>query len=480
MKIDTPVLIIGAGPVGLTMAAFLDYHDVPCRIIDKKSGPTTTSNAVGIHARTLELLKPLGILDELMKYGKKMKAAEVGCHNRTLAEWQLDQINSEFPFALCVPQWKTEEILINHLSKRGITVERDCNLITIEQDSKHCTAYIKGKKGEITINSNWLIACDGFHSKVRECLPDIKFEGEDMKLRFLMIDAPVESDHKEVFERITAYTNGGLTVMLFPMLESMRIVAEVSHDERYNTIEKFDEKLFNQFAEQCLPYQINIQKPLWTSKFWIHERLANHYRSGHVFLAGDAGHAHSPAGGQGMNTGMQDAINLAWKLALVYHCKADEKLLDSYEQERRPVAKQVIDNAGRLTKALTSNNPVVKTVRNTIVPLLAAFAGVQRKMVNEIGETSICYTKSNISKGEKTSETQPGDLCPLFALRSNNECVLLDFNGDAKINGVKVQAGTTEQAQALGLTAGGYCLIRPDGYIAYIGHEMPTVEWLSQ
>ncbi|MDF1761621.1 MAG: FAD-dependent monooxygenase [Coxiellaceae bacterium] len=479
MSFDTTVLIVGAGPVGLTMAAFLTLHGVPCRIIDKKSGPTTTSNAVGIHARSLELLQQLGILDDLLKHGKKMKAAEIGCYNKPLAEWQLDRINSEFAFALCVPQWQTEETLLKHLLKNGVDVERDCELITFNQDKSGCHSFIKSHEGEIEITSNWVIGCDGFHSKVRECLSDIKYEGEDMKLRFLMIDAPVESDHKEVFERITAYTNGDLTLMLFPMLKSMRIVAEVSHDERYDKVEELDEVLFNDLAQQCLPYKINIQKPLWTSKFWVHERLANHYRSGHVFLAGDAGHAHSPAGGQGMNTGMQDAINLAWKLALVYHSKADDKLLDSYEQERRPVAKQVIENAGRLTKALTSTNPVVTTVRNTIVPLLASFAGVQTKMVNEIGETSICYTKSPISEGEKTSEVQPGDLCPLFNLRANSECVLLDFNGDAESNGVQVIAGTTEQAQALGLTAGGYCLIRPDGYIAYIGHEKPNLGWLS-
>ncbi len=481
MTTDTPVLIVGAGPVGLTMAAFLTHHGVPCRIIDKKSGPTTTSNAVGIHARSLELLKSIGILDELLDHGKKMKAAEIGAHHKLLAAWQLDRINSEFPFALCVPQYQTEAILIDHLKSKGIEVERECEYLNLEQTNNECISTIKSPTGDFKITSQWTIGCDGFRSAVREQLSDIKYEGEDMKLRFLMLDAPVESEHKEVFDRITAYTNGDITLMLFPMLHSIRVVAEVSRDHRHDDVTEFDETLFNQLAEECLPYKITIKKPLWTSKFWIHERLANHYRSGRVFLAGDAGHAHSPAGGQGMNTGMQDAINLAWKLALVYHCKADETLLDSYETERRPVAKQVIENAGRLTKLVTTTNPVLSTVRNSIVPLLASFAGVQTKMVNEIGETSINYQNSPLAEGEKTSEINPGDLCPLFEFRANDECVLLDFNGTStESNGLCVKTGTTEQAQTLGLTGGGYCLIRPDGYIAYIGHQKPDISWLQR
>lgn len=479
MTIDTPVLIVGAGPVGLTMALFLHRHGVPCRIIDKRSEPTTTSNAVGIHARTLELMSTLGITDELMKHGRKVTTVEIGSQMKPLAKWEMKRINSTYNYALCVPQSQTEQILLKHLSNAGIEVERDCELTGLSQDRDSCTAHIKTKQGEIDITSQWLVSCDGYHSAVRDQLRDVSYDGDDMQMRFIMIDAPVEVENEELLDKITVYSNSNVTLMLFPMLETVRFAAEISNCHRYDDIDVADEVIFNEIAKTVLPYSIKIGKPVWSTKFWIHERLASQYRSGRVFLAGDASHAHSPAGGQGMNTGMQDAINLAWKLALVYHSKSNESLLDSYETERRPVAQNVLNKSSKLTHLMVTDNKFVTTVRDTIMPLLSSFGGIQNHMVNELGETSVHYRSSPLNAGENTSHVHPGDLCPLHELRVNDECILLDFNGDLEPNGIKIISGTPEQAETLGLKQGGYCLIRPDGYIAYIGKEKPDVSWLT-
>lgn len=480
MPIDTPVLIVGAGPVGLTMAAFLHHHGVPCRIIDKRSGPTETSNAVAIHARTLELMQSIGIVDRLFEYGRKIDTVEVGSKLKPLAEWQMDRIDSAFNFALCVPQFETERILIDHLNQCSIQVERECELIQLEQDDQGCTATLRTNETTIQLRSSWLVSCDGYHSAVRDQLKSISYDGDDMQLRFIMIDAPVKCDDPHLLEKITVYTDGELTLMLFPMQNTVRLAAEISRCQRYHNIDEPDQHIFNEIAKTCLPYRVNIGTPVWTSKFWIHERLASHYRSKRAFLAGDAGHAHSPAGGQGMNTGMQDAINLAWKIALVYHSKANDNVLDSYEAERRPVAQNVIEKSGKLTKLMTSESKFVATVRDTIAPLLSSFSGVQFKMANEIGETSLNYRTSPLNDGDGSDRVKPGDLCPIHELRANDECILLDFNGgDLAMDHVKVLGGTDDQAEKLGMHDGGYCLIRPDGYIAYIGKDKPHLNWLS-
>lgn len=479
---DTPVLIIGAGPVGLTMAAFLHHHKVPCRIIDKRSEATQTSNAVAIHARTLELMKSIGLIAELQARGKKIQSIEVGSKKKTLINWQMNRVDSDYDFALCVPQSQTEKILIEHLKQSGITVERNLELIDISQDKTSCSAKLKNNitNEEITITTDWLVSCDGYHSAVRDRLSTVSYNGSDMQLRFIMIDAPVECDNKELLDKISVYNGPDCTLMLFPMQNSVRLAAEISRSHRFDHLDdEPDQNIFTEIAKDCLPYEITIGKPLWTSKFWIHERLASHYRINRIFLAGDAGHAHSPAGGQGMNTGMQDAINLAWKLALVYHTKAKENLLDSYEAERRPVAAQVISKAGKLTQVMTADNSFFTTVRDTVMPLITSFETIQNKVTNELAETSINYRKSPLNLGGKTAKTRAGDLCPLHALRSNDECVLIDFTGDAETNGVKVVKGDKDQAAALGLNEGGYCLVRPDGYIAYIGMQKPEINWLK-
>lgn len=480
MPVDTPVLVVGAGPVGLTMAAFLHHHGVPCRIIDKRSGPTQTSNAVAIHARTLELMRSIGVLDTLIQNGRKIASVEIGSKLKPLAEWQMKRIDSDYNYALCVPQFETERILIEHLKSCGIEVERNSELIDIEQNDERCLATIKTHDTTTTIASSWVASCDGYHSAVRDHLKTISYDGDDMQLRFIMIDAAVETERTTLLEQITVYTDGELTLMLFPMQKTVRLAAEISRCHRYDDVDDPTEQIFSEIAKTCLPYPIKIGKPVWTSKFWIHERLASHYRSGRIFLAGDAGHAHSPAGGQGMNTGMQDAINLAWKIALVYHSKAHDDVLDSYEAERRPVAQNVIDKAGTMTKIMTSDNAILTTVRDTIAPLLSSFGGMQFKMANEIGETSLNYRTSPLNDGDGSDRVKPGDLCPIHELRANDECILLDFNGgDLAMDHVKVLGGSDHQAELLGLHDGGYCLIRPDGYVAYIGKEKPNLSWLT-
>ncbi len=483
MNADIPVLIVGAGPVGLTMAAFLHHHGIQCRIIDKRAGPTQTSNALAIHARTMELLSSIGILDSLCAKGKKVPRVEIGSDKKAMMKLELEEINSDYNYILCIPQCETEAVLIDHLKSVGIEVERDCELIDLRQDFEICYADIQNSNSDEnnTITSEWLIGCDGYHSATRDQLKKVSYDGSDMQLSFAMIDAEVETDKPELLQQITIYSDKDLSLMLFPMQNCIRIAAEISRCHRYDAVGEVDEAFFDKIIQSCLPYSISIQKILWTSKFWIHERIASQFRCDRIFLAGDAAHAHSPAGGQGMNTGMQDAINLAWKLALVIQDKADNKILNSYDIERRPVAMHVIANAGKLTRMMTVQSGLLTTVRNTIMPLIASFSPVKGKVINQLAELDIAYNRSPLNIGKKSSTVRPGDLCPIRKLRNNTECVLLNFIDDSteEHNGIKMTQGTEAQSQALGLKESGYCLIRPDGYIAYVGKEKPTITWLK-
>lgn len=474
MSGQNSVLIVGAGPVGLTLAAFLSKQGVHCHLVDKKNAATQTSNAVAIHARTLELMQQIELSESLINAGKKVRYSEVGANKKRLARWDLNHIDSDFPFALCVPQSQTEQILIDHLETEGQQVAWQHELIHLSQSEQGVRATFQTPSGEQTLEADWLVACDGYHSKVRESV-GINYPGHDLKQQFIMIDAPVQEPN---IDEIVIYTTGDLSFMLFPMKESVRMVAEVSHHPTYAQSNEINTELFQKIAKVCLPYELEIGQALWQSKFWIHERLADRFRQQRVFLAGDSAHAHSPAGGQGMNTGMQDAINLAWKLSMVINGQASECLLDSYEAERRPVAKAVIESADRLTHLATTQNACLTWLRDKIVPVLAQLNLAQDHMANHLGETAIRYKNSPIIREHRYAGFSNGQLCPLRAYRANPTHVLLyldDLPTLPQHMSIQAQALNSDQAKQLGMSTAGYCLVRPDGYIGYIGDDIMAI-----
>lgn len=346
MSNNIPVLIVGAGPTGLMMACELARHGISFRIIDKKSEPTTGSNATWIQPGTLELLDHIGISDSFIRKGHICNAIHLHLKGKDLARIPLENIDSIYKYILMLPQKETEIILTEHLEDLGNQVERSLELIDIKQlpDSVTCTIkYPNNKTEEIT--SDWLIACDGANSTVREKC-GIFFPGEDLSEQFMVADAHMDSFMLK--NEIHVFFDKGIICGVFPMgHDNYRINANLHQDApRMNFI---DIEVKEIIAERTYG-AYNISSVSWISPFWIHGRLVDDMRQGAIFFAGDAAHIHSPAGGQGMNSGLQDAYNLAWKMALVIKRQAKDTLLDSYQLERHPVIKKIVDQTEKLTK----------------------------------------------------------------------------------------------------------------------------------
>ncbi|MSO14247.1 FAD-dependent monooxygenase [Rickettsiales endosymbiont of Trichoplax sp. H2] len=474
MKNRANVLVVGAGPVGLLTAALLTHYGVSMRIIDKRSDPTKTSNAVAVHARTLELFNTLDLSEKFINTGRLIKSMELYSCLKHFASIDFKFIGSQYDFVCCIPQSQTERLLIEYLANRGIQVEREVEVINIEKDVAQSVTVVTNKE---TIVADWVVACDGYHSVIRQVL-DIPYEGKDLELKFIMIDSPIDWQYS--LDSMYTGLNEQLSVMLFPMQNSVRIMAEVSHSIEFNNAEP-NEDIFMQIFKRCLPGDIKIHKPLWSSKFWIHERLATNYVKGRVLLAGDAAHVHSPAGGQGMNTGMQDAFNLSWKLALIINGGAGETLLQSYQQERRPVAQKVLASTTHMTKSVLSKNKILNKIRNILMSLITKPSIIQRKITSFISETAINYETSSIVLGHSINGLKPGDRLPCF-VKNNVKHLIIDFSGNAKsvLNDDKfitvINASEVNLPSELNNIKEGYCVLRPDFYIGYLGNDLLEVQ----
>lgn len=495
MPEDTDVLIVGAGPVGLTMACYLHFHGVRFRIIDKNSHGTETSNAIGLQSRTLELLNTLGIADELVKSGNKLSNFHIQSNKKALANWNLHLIDSIYPYMLSVSQKITEHALLSYLSEAKISIERQTELITIDQNDSHIDIRMKTPEGEAMLRSKYISACDGYHSTVRD-LSDIAYEGEDIPLNMLIMDAPLEWSSTKT-HGYTAFTDT-LSVILLPLENSWRIIADVANAPEFHckSKEQPTEATFQRILDLTMNEKIKVKKALWASKFLIHERLARHYKKGRVFLTGDAAHAHSPAGGQGMNTGMQDAVNLAWKLAFVLKGHAKEALLNSYERERRPVAKEIIRFSGLLTRFGTLRNKYLIMIRDFFAARLSKLSFLQKRFGATVSELEVNYRGSDLSRGRKRAGLKPGDRMPKktwdlkehmdkhFLSAIGKKFILLDFHRQNErlfsdysetVYHVKVPSQANEIAKIFGMENGGYALIRPDQYISYMGNNLNEI-----
>ena len=501
MQMDTDVLIVGAGPVGLTMACFLFFHGIPFRIIDKNAHGTETSNAIGVQSRTLELLTSLGIADKLISKGNKLNYFHLQSDKKELAVWKLDFISSIFPFLLSVSQKITEQTLLDYLTESGVKIERNTELLALSQDNEKVTVQLKSEGKKTTVTAKYLSACDGFKSTIRGLL-NVEYQGVDMPLlNMLIIDAPLSMKGTKN-NGYTAFTET-LSVILLPLENSWRIIADVAKEPEFHCKgdQKPTEEMFQKILDRTMKDPIKIGKALWASKFLIHERIAKQFRVGRVFLLGDAAHAHSPAGAQGMNTGMQDAVNLAWKLAFVLKGQASDLLLNSYELERRPVAEKIIQFSGLLLHFGTTRNRFLIALRNILLPKISRISFVQKKFANNLSQRSICYDNSPIVAGKTHSNLKPGSPMPMMMFNFKEHVegefynvigkkfILLDFKGDAKIltesypdrvSYVAIQPEMTQLIKEFGMEHGGYVIIRPDQYIAYMGEKHDEIIQLFQ
>jgi 2-polyprenyl-6-methoxyphenol hydroxylase-like FAD-dependent oxidoreductase len=475
-----PVLIIGAGPVGMTMAAELKRYGVPVRIIDKAPARTDKSKALVIWSRTLELLDRGGGSAPFINAGFKTLAVNFIAKDKTIGRISMESIQSAYPFALMIPQAETERLLDERLSTLGVTLERQVELISFSPGPDGVEAVLRHADGrQENVSTDWLLGCDGAHSTVRHGL-SAPFSGETMNADFMLADTHMAGYPFPDTEISTYWHRDGVLVM-FPISPGRyRIIADLPPTPGDHPPAPTLEQV-QAIVDHRGPSGTRVFDPVWLTGFRINGRKVANYRWGRVFLSGDASHVHSPAGGQGMNTGMQDAFNLSWKLALVIRGTCGEHLLDSYSPERSGVGDQVLKSAGRLTEIGTMRNPVAQAIRNVVGHAILGLAPVQDAVAATMSEVSIGYPKSPLNGPGLRIGPGPGErVAPVAGQKpvgsgSIPQFVLFAPESAAIAQLVKKFDGLLDPEIRPPLAQDGIWLVRPDGYVACAAKEPSAI-----
>ncbi|KAJ4390660.1 hypothetical protein N0V93_004258 [Gnomoniopsis smithogilvyi] len=396
------ILVVGAGPVGLTLAMELAIQGVAFRIVDKEPKPSDKSRALNVHSRTLEVLNRYGHIDELLAHSQKIVGNETYINRQRMAGLHIFDAtqarpDSQFAGAFSISQVFTEGFLANRLAEKGITVERSVRVKSVVQDDDAATVVLIHEDGsEETVRAKYVAGCDGAHSVVRHSM-DVSFEGDAYAQEFITADTMIDWEGHD--GKIHFILGQGLLVMVPLGIGRSRIVlSRPSHLASQNdpTLEDFRTAL-----EAQLPVgeKIRLHDPFWLARYHLHHRCATKYRDGRLFVAGDAAHIHSPVGGQGMNTGIQDSVNLGWKLARVLKGEEADDFLDAYHQERWPIGQHLLTQTDQLFTFLTSNTPTFNLFRNFLLPhALPSIANTDmpQNMMKYFSGLSIKYRRSPI------------------------------------------------------------------------------------
>lgn len=389
------VLIVGGGPTGLSCALALTRNGVSCLVVDKKDGPVQTSNALAVQSRTLEIFHEMGIVDEIERRGQKLTHVDIHTQEKKVASFSMEGVVSPYPYVICLPQHDTEEVLSSAV---GSNLLREAELLSFEEKEDGVLARVKKKDGsETEIRSRYIVGCDGAHSTIRKSL-NIPFEGSTLEQNFVLADAKIDWEHTHDGVYPFLSPDGPMAIFCLPNGMS-RIVAEVREKDHIKDLHHPTKEEFETIAKNRSSIPMNISQEGWASGFTINSRMVNRYREGRAFLCGDAAHIHSPVGGQGMNTGIQDAYNLAWKLSLVVKGKAPQELLNSYEEERKPVAKQLLAETHAMTNVVTAKSKMVQWIRNTILSFASKSHKIEQTIATKLAEQGISYKESSIVDG---------------------------------------------------------------------------------
>ena len=398
MEID--VLVVGAGPTGLLLAAELARHGVRPRLIERATSPSPHSKALAVHARTLELWDDLGVTPRALARGVRLHGMNLYAEGQRLAHLSFDELDSPHPYVLILPQSVTESLLAERAAELGVTVERGVELVALDpgDDAVRCT--LRGPTGDAQVSSRWVIGCDGAHSTVRKQL-DLPFAGADLALGFVFGDVTSHGDLADDEGHVHFAPDGVAAWIPLPEPGTWRVICGLPPGEPVP--EQVTLETLQALVDARMPRPPRLSDPTWLTGFEVRQRKVERYRAGRVLLAGDAAHAHSPVGGQGMNTGLQDAYNLAWKLALVARGQARPALLDSYEAEREPVARSLLRDTERGTRAVSLRHPVAQAVRNHVASFLTSLDVVRHRLARGVGELSIHYRSSPIVDEDRSS-----------------------------------------------------------------------------
>jgi 2-polyprenyl-6-methoxyphenol hydroxylase-like FAD-dependent oxidoreductase len=503
---DTDILVVGAGPTGLMLANQLIRRGIRALIIDRHAGPSIETRALGVQARTLEIYSQLGIVDRALELGKRGTGGNIWAEGQRRARVALSDVGEKvtpYPFLLVLGQDDNERIMGDHLRELGCSVQWNTELVSLTQQADSVTAVLKMPDGSRrNIVAAWVAGCDGARSAVRES-SGITFAGAPYEHVFFVADT--ELTGTMVPDELNVYLFRDGFHLLFPMRgkDHWRIAGILPPDLRDKPDLKFDAvmpSLQNEAGDQ-----LSIKSCSWFSTYRIHHRSAVRFRDRRCFLLGDAAHIHSPVGAQGMNTGLQDAYNLAWKLALVVENRAQAELLDSYEQERIPVARALLSGTDRAFRLVVANTWFAGLLRTKILARIAAFAvnrnAVQRMAFRTVSQTGIRYPKSFLSKsleGLPKTAPQAGDRFPwlrlkfaangpvedLFQKLSDTRFNLILIGQPSVPDGmpeigdllcvhvIHAHPANDEELARVRIPQTSFYLVRPDGYIGLCGTRL--------
>ena len=463
---EVEVAVVGAGPTGLTMATMLSAYGVHTVVLDRATRPAGHSRAAVIHARTLETLEPLGVVDELVNEGVIVPHFGVRDRDRRLLAVDFEGLPTTHPYTLMLPQNETERILRKALRAVGGQLMWGCEVTAVKQDLAGSELTVRrGGEGSAQIRARYVVGCDGAHSLVREEV-GVPFEGATYPQSFVLADVrmrwPLPDDEVQLF-----FSPEGLVVVAPLPGGQHRVVATVDEAPREPALDDIQALLDTRGPRMPRP---RIKEVVWSSRFQVHHKVADRFREGAVFLCGDAAHVHSPAGGQGMNTGIQDAANLAWKLALVLRGYATESLLDSYERERRQVAREVVSTTHRLTRLATLRSPAARRFRNVLLAAAGRSGWLPRRLATNLAELGITYHDGWSVDGSTTVERWISKRDGVdLGLDPALHLVIPDgYEGPAVVAAARYPGVPVHVVARPGLSE--TVIVRPDGYVAGRGN----------
>jgi len=493
-EISPQVLIVGAGPTGLMMACQLAIQNIPFRIVEKNAGITTQTRAIGVQARSLEIFRQMGFADKAVEEGQPTKAVNY-LNKNTHLRIPIGEIGkglSEFPYLLMLEQSKTEKFLLDFLHSYKVDVEWDTELISFSQNEDGVRSTVKTKNNkEETLITDYIVGADGAHSAVRHQL-SIPLAGATYKQSLYVLDCQVDGPFKD--DEVYLSFGHETFVAFFPMKHNLWRIVSALPPEVTNDKEVTFEDIHKHFSETT-DVKVTLSHPKWLSAYHSHHRCVSHFREGRAFLAGDSAHIHSPVGAQGMNTGLQDAYNLGWKLALVLQKKAKPVLLDTYNVERLPNAKRLVETTDRVFSMVVAKNIFEIIFTRYIIPMFVTigthFSGTRKLLFQTVSQIGIHYPDSllatNAAYGSfNDSAAKPGDRLPYVGdiqnLIDGKQFVVLLFTDKNNTLQADLEAFVKEYKELMKITVvnpseniasafdmqdGGFYLVRPDMYIAY-------------
>lgn len=505
MNAETKVLICGAGPTGLMMACQLKRFGVDCIIIDPKDGPVKESRAVAVQARTLQIYEQMNIAQTALQQGTQAIKANIIIREKKVKEISFKNLgegSSAFPFFFILEQDKNEEMLYEHLKSSGGDIMWKNSLLSFSQDENGITAVVKDENGiEKTIEADWLIGADGARSIVRHTL-QTPFEGDTYENIFYVADTQMQWPWGH--DGISICFSKQTFIAVFPLLgeDHYRVIGILPKQFRQEDVKEFSQ--IKDVIEKQINLKVAFRNTNWFSIYKLHHRCVDNFRKKKVFLAGDAAHVHSPVGGQGMNTGLQDAYNLAWKLAMVVNKQGGESLLASYNEERLPIAKRLVKTTDQGFSLMTSGTWYKKIFRLYIFPVLIKQVLKIRRLRVFIfragSQIAINYEKSALSYSENNNLLQAGQLVPYVNINSKIIDEHLKFNGftillfdtiltneqkqdlknhflaEIEFIDIKRNEINEEAFKKFKVSTSALFLIRPDNYIGFASETVSLAE----